>query len=271
MEYQLRKYFYIDFRYCQTLVDVSVRFDNTSDIFGIDNGLNCVNPWTPVVSDIPNGAIVRVWQIQGYSFGETNCFPDYWENALAGIPSVNNHPLLVWGPFPEVADITYYEVWRKQSSGSWQLIDYVDNDVYLYEDNDLQLGNYHTYYYKIRASREGYPETTNFTNEVSFNTGAAQGKINSTEYPGFSFSLEQNYPNPFNPSTSIDYSISKLTSVDLRVYSSMGEEVAVLVNEQKAPGKYSAQFNASNLSSGVYFYKLTAGDQTLVKHMVLLK
>jgi hypothetical protein len=85
------------------------------------------------------------------------------------------------------------------------------------------------------------------------------------------FELYQNYPNPFNPATRIEYEVSSLSHIKLNVYDILGREAAVLVNEEKYPGRYSVTFNASHLSSGVYFYKLTAGDKTIVKQMVLLK
>jgi Secretion system C-terminal sorting domain len=85
------------------------------------------------------------------------------------------------------------------------------------------------------------------------------------------FTLYQNYPNPFNPATNIRFQISKSGFVSLRVYDVLGKEVATLVNEYKPAGKYEIEFNASNLSSGVYYYRLTAGSNTSVKKMILLK
>jgi len=85
------------------------------------------------------------------------------------------------------------------------------------------------------------------------------------------FSLQQNYPNPFNPGTKINYSIPKASFVTLRVYDVLGEEVATLVNEEKTPGNYESDFNASKLSTGVYLYKLQAGDFVQVKKMMLMK
>jgi hypothetical protein len=85
------------------------------------------------------------------------------------------------------------------------------------------------------------------------------------------FSLEQNYPNPFNPSTGIKFNIPKLSQVKLVVYDVIGREVTTLVNELKQPGSYEAVFNGDNLASGVYFYRLEAGDFTDVKKMVLIK
>ncbi len=85
------------------------------------------------------------------------------------------------------------------------------------------------------------------------------------------FSLNQNYPNPFNPSTVIDFAVPKTAFVTVKVYDLMGKEVKTLVNETKQAGYYSLNFNASNLTSGVYFYKITAGDFTASKKMMLVK
>ncbi|MGH2575846.1 MAG: T9SS type A sorting domain-containing protein, partial [Ignavibacteria bacterium] len=85
------------------------------------------------------------------------------------------------------------------------------------------------------------------------------------------YMLMQNYPNPFNPSTKITYALPKAGNVKLAVYDILGKEVAVLVNEFKQVGRFTVEFNAKNLSSGAYFYKLEAGDFTDVKKMVILK
>lgn len=85
------------------------------------------------------------------------------------------------------------------------------------------------------------------------------------------FSLKQNYPNPFNPSTMIEYTIPNSQQVVLKVYDILGREVQTLVNEIQNPGSYNVMFNASSLSSGIYFYRLTAGNYTEVKKMTLVK
>jgi hypothetical protein len=97
----------------------------------------------------------------------------------------------------------------------------------------------------------------------------------SSEYSTgpYEFSLMQNYPNPFNPTTSIQYALSSRQYVSLKVYDILGNEVTTLVNEYKPAGRYNVEFTIENeqLSSGVYFYKLTAGSYTAVKKMVLMK
>ncbi len=85
------------------------------------------------------------------------------------------------------------------------------------------------------------------------------------------YALYPNYPNPFNPATSIRYDVPKVSNVTLKVYDIRGREVASLVSENKQPGSYSVTFNASNLASGVYFYRLNAGDYTNTMKMILVK
>jgi subtilase family protein/type IX secretion system substrate protein/CARDB protein/proprotein convertase P-domain-containing protein len=96
------------------------------------------------------------------------------------------------------------------------------------------------------------------------------GGINTVEIPNY-YSLSQNYPNPFNPSTTIKYGIPKSGIVTLKIYDILGKEVATLVNERKDPGVYTVDFNASNLASGVYLYKIESGEFTAVKKLLLVK
>ncbi|MGB9697691.1 MAG: T9SS type A sorting domain-containing protein, partial [Ignavibacteria bacterium] len=86
-----------------------------------------------------------------------------------------------------------------------------------------------------------------------------------------SFALRQNYPNPFNPITNIEFDIPKSSSVRLTVYDIRGREVSVLLNEKLNAGSYRVMFDGSNLSSGIYFYQLTAGEYTKTNKMLLIK
>lgn len=85
------------------------------------------------------------------------------------------------------------------------------------------------------------------------------------------FELHQNYPNPFNPSTTISFDLQSRSFVSLTVFNSIGQEVALLVNQELHPGDYSYQFNTSDLPSGVYFYRLQAGSDIDTKKFTLLK
>ena len=92
-----------------------------------------------------------------------------------------------------------------------------------------------------------------------------------TEAIPATFALSQNYPNPFNPTTTLQYSISKSTHVVLEVFNLLGQSVARLVDDVRAPGSYTSTFDASTLSSGVYLYRLKAGDFVQTLKMVLMK
>lgn len=109
--------------------------------------------------------------------------------------------------------------------------------------------------------------TEHFTQGIQVNilTGVS-GRLLPTEY-----TLGQDYPNPFNPSTRIDYAIPKESHVRLEVYNLLGQRVAVLVDEAKPAGYYTASLDASGLGSGLYFYRLTAGQVTFTKKMIVLK
>ncbi|MGM0460091.1 MAG: T9SS type A sorting domain-containing protein [Bacteroidota bacterium] len=85
------------------------------------------------------------------------------------------------------------------------------------------------------------------------------------------FELEQNFPNPFNPTTQINYAVPEQTDVRIEVYNVIGRRVATLVNREMAPGNYTVNFDASSLSSGMYFYRLQAGSTLLTKKMTLIK
>jgi hypothetical protein len=92
----------------------------------------------------------------------------------------------------------------------------------------------------------------------------------NTEIPT-SFSLSQNYPNPFNPNTKINYSVPFDSKVTISVYSVTGELVMELVNDNVSSGSYSVDFDGSNLASGMYIYKMTAGNFTQTNKMMLMK
>lgn len=108
-------------------------------------------------------------------------------------------------------------------------------------------------------------------NGIVYGDTAITVSVEDEPFTEFNFKLHQNYPNPFNPNTTIEYELREYSTVNLKVYDLLGSEVAILVNEEKYPGKYSVTFNGSNLVSGIYFYKLTIGGKTQVRKMILLR
>lgn len=95
--------------------------------------------------------------------------------------------------------------------------------------------------------------------------------IGNQEKPINEFKLMQNYPNPFNPATSIEYTVIGNEFINLKVYDILGNEIAHLVNEEKERGRYKVNFNASNLTSGIYIYRLSAGSTIISRKMLLIK
>ncbi len=83
--------------------------------------------------------------------------------------------------------------------------------------------------------------------------------------------MSQNYPNPFNPFTKINYELRVTNYAKLVVYDVIGKEVVTLVNEKQSPGTYQVEFDAGSLTSGIYFYRLTSGDFTDTRRMMLIK
>lgn len=108
----------------------------------------------------------------------------------------------------------------------------------------------------------------------AFETGSA-GTVGIEDEEGYGipadYSLEQNYPNPFNPTTNIRFSLSNGGMVSLKIYNLLGEEVAALVNQEMGAGVHTVSFNASSLSSGMYFYTLKVGEFSSTKKMMLIK
>jgi len=98
-------------------------------------------------------------------------------------------------------------------------------------------------------------------------------KYSSIDIPGIRLSqyhLYQNFPNPFNPSTKISYSIPQSDFVSLKIYNTLGQEIQTLVNKSQVAGKYTISFDAQNLSSGIYFYKLQVGRNFVQKKKMIL-
>ncbi|MDD5361229.1 MAG: S8 family serine peptidase [Ignavibacteria bacterium] len=106
---------------------------------------------------------------------------------------------------------------------------------------------------------------------IQIYSGGTLTGINNAGILPTKFELSQNYPNPFNPTTKINFAIPKQGLVTMKIYDVLGREVRTLVNEVKPAGNYSVDFNASELSSGVYFYRVQSGDFSDIKRMILIK
>jgi len=169
--------------------------------------------------------------------------------------------VLSWSTATELNN-QMFEIERRNNEGQYSTIGYVDGfgtttepQEYSYIDNTIGTG---TYIYRLKqVDFDGQYE---YSDEIEV-------EVNGP----LTFALEQNYPNPFNPSTNIKYSVPENGFVKLSVYNLVGEEVSVLVNETVNAGFYEVAFNAANLPSGTYFYRLQTGNSVQTKKMILLK
>jgi hypothetical protein len=185
--------------------------------------------------------------------------------APSGLKAVaaNNGVKVSWQLNSE-EDLKEYNIYRSVSEEvSFDTLDAyaVVNDSLFVDESPLA----ESYYYFVRAV--DIHENIGNSSSVLYNLTVVEEETNlPTEY-----NLSQNYPNPFNPTTTIKYSISKTQHVKLTVFNALGEVVKTLVNKEQTAGYYSVQFDASKLTSGIYFYRLQAGGFVSIKKMVLLR
>jgi|SRR5690554_5184859 len=285
-------HFYIDYR------DNRIPYSNVTHIghavdhwvkYDFNNNKFYISPisHTSSYTEISNGDLIRFWELKqtNPALPSTSGFPDYWENCLAIIPDENNHPTFIFGPYPDnlQGTITGYKIYRSaahipgQQPSNFTLLETLESDEYIYTDNTVTIGNdYNARSYYVTCIYEDPWESsgeTNPTNTVEVRLQIPQ-KIAAPEYitdQKNDCQLNQNYPNPFNPLTIISYSIREDSYVTLKVYDILGTLVADLVNERKEAGNYQIPFNASNLSSGLYFYILKANGFSFTKKMILTK
>lgn len=169
-----------------------------------------------------------------------------------------------------------------QVVGTFDNVTYNKNNLEKYASIDYQVDcsgiNAGEYYLRLVTNVTGEANYT-LANIVNDNTTLAKKSFNKVNFTGSeiptTYDLAQNYPNPFNPRTTIRYQLPKDGLVTLKIYDILGSEIATLVNEEKIAGKYEINFSAtggaSSLASGVYIYKIQAGDFTSSKKMILIK
>lgn len=227
-------------------------------------------------------------------FGESKCATYRFQNtthgityqgpifgsdlALAFAPNVNALPVelasftssvngsnakLEWATVNELNN-SGFAIERKTVEGNqWKKVGFVQgsgttnqSQSYFFEDRNLSSGKYQ---YRLKQiDFNGNYEYFNLTSEIEIGVPKK-------------FSLSQNYPNPFNPATKINFELPQPSNVKLSIYDVTGKLASELVNEQRAAGYYTVEFNGSNLASGMYFYRIQAGEFSAVKKMVLVK
>jgi len=143
-------------------------------------------------------------------------------------------------------------------------------DLGVFDADDLVANRKARIFWTPTNNDQGYQDATLLGHTWIGNTDVIATDIEAEEMP-VAYSLDQNYPNPFNPATQIKYSLLTAGNVSLKVYDVLGREVADLVNKHQDAGFYTVNFNASSLSSGIYFYRIESGSFVSVKKMMLVK
>ena len=229
-----------------------------------DNG----NYYSPYSEGLFENASVEAFATnETFSFAGTD-YNGVWRRYLPGVPvelisftatTDENTVTLSWTTSTETSN-SGFEVQRKNID--WERIGFIEGhgttteeNSYLFVDNNLTAGKY-----QYRLKQLDYDGSFKFSDIVEIEV------LSPIE-----FSLSQNYPNPFNPTTTIQYSIPQSGTVKLAVYNTLGEVVRILANNYKDAGTYTINFNASNLSSGIYYYRLEAGAFIETKKMVIMK
>jgi len=263
--------FYIDYRDCRYPTgngsrDIGIMIDGSDDGVYYRPGPLTNSCAESLYTEIDDEELLNFWEVISHTGShDISC--------MCPIPDItsieadaNEHPVVSWSHDDDSNGSYDYEVWRlltqfSRPYGTWYLIDTV-TDVEEYTDVEIYVGSgsWGRAYYKVKAiiddlespfCDEEYIEFQGLTKPLEQNANA----IEITE-----FKLQANYPNPFNPSTKISFDILEQSPVELTVYDIQGQKVVTLVNETLDRGNYSVEFNAGQLPSGTYLYKIVAGD-----------
>jgi hypothetical protein len=247
-------YFYLDLRDAITNYNLNsyILYDHNIPRYRYRNDK------TGIFVNIISGSVVRIWDINNNgNHNISGLGTQYWPYALVQVNGVGQNPRLIWGP-----KNPNYTVERNGTTITPNPItdlEYVDQTIVICSPGVA----HQNVDYLVKNS------LNNPTNEVS--VIKAMIEKDNIAAASYDFKLNQNYPNPFNPLTTILFSLAKKEIVKLKIYDITGREVRTLVDGEYDAGDYKVEFNASKLSSGVYFYQITAGDFREVKKLQVLK
>jgi hypothetical protein len=175
---------------------------------------------------------------------------------------VNDKVELNWTTASEVNNFGF-EIQKKLEGYNWTTIGFKEGYGTTHEKQFYSFSDFNIYKNEIlfyRLKQIDFDGSFEYSKEIEVEIGIP-----------YKYALYKNYPNPFNPTTKLRFTISDLRFVELKVYDVLGKKVATLVNEIKEPGEYEVEWNASKLSSGVYFYRLKAGSFIQTNKMILNK
>ena len=254
-------YFYMDWRttdYYDASPDVYFKYDIANNHFKNSENTQTID-----------GTTQTVWDLVSEIDHVTSGLELYLD-----VSSQSGHPHLQWNQYHST--VSGYYVHKKLTTESGTMTSEHYTTSTNWTDNDFTIGNPRftndQVEYWITAKLSPTQQSLEGNHVEKYGTSYIQWKIPSQDVENeLNYNLNQNYPNPFNPSTIISYQLKEDGFVNLRVYNSIGETVAELVNQKQEQGIYSVEFNASILPSGIYFYKIQTDKFIDVKKMILLR
>jgi hypothetical protein len=218
------------------------------------------------------------WRVAANNAGGSSQFSDTW-NYTTAFPStpllasssnyasgISVKPIFIW--HPSAAAVNYRLQVSRSIDFAAPILDtvLVADTTYKFTRDSLQVSTV----YAWRVAAINAYGSSKWSEVWRFKTRSTTGVV-ETPPIAEGYHLYQNYPNPFNPTTTIEFSIGSQAKVSLRVYDVLGQEVAVLVDRELAPGFYTTKFNGSSLPSGVYIVRLIAGSYSESRKMLLIK
>lgn len=197
------------------------------------------------------------------------------------LSSSNNKPYLTWNDYFNTDFVpNQFKIYRSirstfpTSESHFTCIATVNRSTRSYTDMSYEIGDDSKAWYRVKAYKSTSPTKSSLSSNIEgieIDFPSKESASNNSCAEGLKYGLHQNYPNPFNPTTTINYELERNSFVSLNVYNSLGEMVARLVNQNEEAGVHSIKFEATNLPSGIYFYKIVAGNFIEIKKMILLR
>ncbi|MBX2975851.1 MAG: T9SS type A sorting domain-containing protein [Ignavibacteriaceae bacterium] len=228
--------------------------------------------WIDITSDIPSifTSFRSVTNKLGFAAGGLGLLLRYDDTAYVPVElnsftavAVGNNILLSWSTSSELNN-SAFQIERSTDKTNWRTIGFIEGNNTTIELNNYSFidslfkNNSQKLFYRLKQI--DFTGTFKYSNTIKVEIGIPS-----------KFFLSQNYPNPFNPITQIKYSIKENGLVSIRVFDVLGKEVAILIKEERPAGEHEVNFDGSNLSSGIYFYTITANDFHQTKKMLLIK
>jgi hypothetical protein len=233
-----------------------------------------VGTLTNLVGGLQLGFVKYYWRVQANNGGNISSFSEV-RSFTTGIDvpilisppdsaiNVSTSPTLEWTPVNGALSYTL------QISTFGSFINFIVNQSGItstsYSVNGLEENK--KFYWRVRGATANYEGL--FSQVFRFTTGSTN--FVNEDKNLFTYYLEQNYPNPFNPKTAIKYQLAETGFVTISIYNMLGMEIAKLVNEEKSAGSYEVDYDATHLSSGIYFYRLETNSFVETKKMVFMK